>query len=132
MRNLPVRRTAALAATLVMLLPGAAAGGSVSSGGPWTYSNQYTTCQFSGDHGSQSNHAFARTTNYNGGCKALAARLKSNPGPFDSGWVESGLTYPGAIQVVDSLAGSTAVSSRHMGMESWWNSWSPVKEPHAW
>lgn len=132
MQHLPVGRLIIVAAAMVALLPGTVVAGAVSAGGPWTYSNQYTTCQFSGDHGAQSNRAFARTTNYNGGCKALAVRLKSNPGLWDSGWEESSLNYPGAFQLLDPLAGSTAVSSRHRGMESWWNSWSAVKEPHPW
>lgn len=126
-------RTLFLAGALSVLLPGSVAGGGVSSGGPWTYSNQYTTCRFSGDHGSQNSKAFARTTNYNGGCKGLQVRLKSNPGGSISPWTGVGLpAYPIEILILDNRAGSSAVASQHKGQEAWWDSWSPIQQPHAW
>jgi hypothetical protein len=125
-----------LAALLVLALPGTVAGGAVSSGGPWTYSNQYTTCKFAGTHSASANKAYARTDNSNAGCRHLAVRLKSNPGPQDSGWFWSDTLgfqdYPPHLTIQDNRNGSTAVASQHKGMESWWNSWSPTQQPHAW
>lgn len=117
---------------MVLALPGTVVGGAVSAGGPWSYGNQYTTCTFSGDHGSQNNQAFARTTNFNGACRGLAVRLKSNPGAVVSGWFEVSGGFPGNVRVFDLRAGSTAVASQHRGQEHWWESWSPVEQPHAW
>jgi hypothetical protein len=132
MGRLAKARILLVAVVMALLLPGTVTGGQVSSGGPWTYSNQYTICRFSGDHGSENNKAFARTTNFNGGRKGLAVRLKSNPGALVSPWLQVSPGYPATIKITDNLAGSTAVASQHKGQESWWDSWSPVQQPHAW
>ncbi|GIW19931.1 MAG: hypothetical protein KatS3mg065_0227 [Chloroflexota bacterium] len=129
-------RPLSVGVVMSLILHGIALGGAVSAGGPWSYANQYTTCLFSGDHGAENNMAFGRTTNYNGACRHLAVRLKSNPGPLDSGWFWSDAVgvpdFPANFRVFRNLVGSTAVASQHRAMESWWNSWSPTQQPHAW
>jgi len=114
---------------LVSALP--VLGGSVSAGGPWSYVRGPITCQFSGDHGSSDNHAFGRTTDFNNGCANLAVRLKSNPGPADSGWFFS-TGSPSSWRVTDNRAGSTAVSSEHRAQNGWDGTYSTVQRPHAW
>lgn len=93
-------------------------------------------CRFSGNHGAENNRAFGRTTNDNGACRHLAVRLKSDPGAVDSGWFWSDVLgvqdFPVRFTVYRNLLGSTALASQHKGMESWWNSWSPTQQPHAW
>lgn len=128
--------TLSAAAVATIALAGVVLAGATSAGGPWSYSNQSTTCLFSGDHGAEYNQAFARTTNYNGACRHLAVRLKSNPGAADSGWFWSDTfgvpDFPANFRVFRNVLGSTAISSQHKAMESWWNSWSPTQQPHAW
>jgi hypothetical protein len=125
-----LRRASVAGLTLLMVLPGLATAGAVSSGGPWTYQTFYVTCKFTGDHGSQNGYAFARTTDFNGGCAKLRVRLKANPGAFDWGWRES-TGAPGAYMWFDNAAGSTAISSQHRAQEGFQDSWSQVEQPHA-
>jgi hypothetical protein len=125
-----VVRSSFWALALALLLPATVFAGPVSSGGPWTYQTFYVTCRFSGDHGAQNNYAFARTTDYNGGCARLAVRLKSNPGPVDWGWVFSA-TSPASFTFFDPDSGTTAVSSEHRAQEGFQGSWSQIERPHA-
>jgi hypothetical protein len=116
---------------MAVVLSAPVGAGSVSSGGPWTYSNQYVTCKFTGDHGAQNGYAFGRTTDYNNGCAKLKVRLKSDPGATDWGWVTTPTASYAYIQFFDPRSGTTAVSSQHQAQEPWWESWSSVQQPHA-
>ncbi len=127
-------RTRSVVILLVALLVASAVpvyGGSVSSGGPWTYTRGPIVCQFSGDHGSLDGRAVARTHDYNNGCALLRARLKSNPGAVDSGW-ETSMSSVSTFILRDPLVGSTAVSSEHRAQNGWDGTFSNIQRPHAW
>lgn len=116
----------------VLMAPTTALGGSVSSGGPWSWSRGGITAKFVGSHGSQNDKAYARTEDYNGYCANLRARLKFNPGSVDSGWYES-TGYPPAFLITTSTSGTTAVASEHSAQHNWDLTWSSgVQRPHAW
>lgn len=131
---LPFRNRLFLVIGLTTLLAAGTApawAASVSAGGPWTYTRGPIICKFSGSHGALNNKAYARTQDYNDGCASLMARLKSNPGGWDSGWYTS-IGSPAIFDVVDPLSGSTAISSEHRAQNGWDSSFSQIARPHAW
>ena len=104
--------------------------GSVSSGGPWSWSRGGITAQMTGSHASESGKAYAQTEDYNGMCGALAARLKYNPGGVDTGWGYSS-AFAGTFRVYGP-SGSTAFSSQHQAQHNWDGSWSSgIRQPHS-
>lgn len=126
-----IRTTLALAVALILVSAVPAYGAQVSAGGPWTYTRGPIVCQFSGDHFQFNGRASARTVDSNNGCANLRVRLKSNPGPVDSGWITSPYNAS-SYTISDPLVGSTAVSSEHRALNGWDGTYSTVQRPHAW
>jgi len=117
---------------VALLIPAStpAFAGGVSAGGPWNYTRQTITAQFSGVHGSADGKAFAQTNDHNGGCALLKIRLKHNPGNIDLGWATS-MNAP-SFFIGFGPANTTAVSSQHRAQHSVDETWSAIQQPHAW
>lgn len=105
-------------------------GGASSAGGPWSYTRQGVTCQWSGSHSAADGQAYGQTNDYNGNCNKLRVRLKYNPGNIDSGWKTS-VGEPG-IYIWPAPLNTTAVSSEHTAQNPFDLSFSGVARPHAW
>lgn len=124
--------TVLIASLMVVGIPAFA--GSVSSGGPWTYTTGPVSCKFTGLHSALSGIAYAQTQDYNGSCAELGARLKykkTNGVTVSGSWAYSTPSSPGTYTIY-APSTSTAVSSEHKAQNGWYPSWSSAQRPHSW